>query len=97
VKSKRRGHVQIGVDVMDVMKSPENGNPVVRDVPPVEGQVHQQKRKNELRSGGLDDMHQSERGIGRPSQRGERRRSDEHCGGRECQQRHHPVDDQACE
>src|SRR5882672_9243759 len=48
VKPKRRRHVEIRIDVMDVMKSPEKRDAVIRHVPPVERQIHQEKCEHEL-------------------------------------------------
>ena len=51
VKPKTRRNIQIRVNVVNVVESPEKGNAVVRDVPPVKRQVHPKKADDELGNG----------------------------------------------
>lgn len=41
MKTERGGDVEIGVDVVDVMDPPQQGEAVVRDMPVIEAQVEQ--------------------------------------------------------
>jgi len=41
VKAKAGGDVEIGVDVMDIVKAPQERNAVIRHVPVIEAQVEQ--------------------------------------------------------
>jgi hypothetical protein len=42
------GHVQVWVDVMNIVKAPENRDSMVSEMPVVEREVHQQKAKHEF-------------------------------------------------
>jgi hypothetical protein len=67
VKSERRRYVELRIDVMHVVESPQQWHAVIGDVPPVEGEVEQQEREEGL-SGGRDrqDMDQAKRAGRRP-------------------------------
>ncbi|HSZ76428.1 MAG TPA: hypothetical protein VK775_03465 [Chthoniobacterales bacterium] len=43
MKAEGGGNIQVRVDMMDIVKTPEKWHPVVSQVPVVERQVHQQK------------------------------------------------------
>src|SRR2546421_12889521 len=61
VKAKAGGDVEIGIDVMNVVETPEHRNFVVQHMPVVKTQIQQQKAKNELRPGRYgDEMYQAE-------------------------------------
>ena len=62
VKTEAGRDVEVGIDVVDVVKAPEKRDAVVEHMPPVEAQVHEQKRDHELRRRGQrDDVKQAER------------------------------------
>ena len=48
VKPEAGGNVEIGIDVMDVVKTPEEGDTVIGDVPIIKSEVHQEKTEREL-------------------------------------------------
>ena len=52
METKGSRNVQIGVDVVDVVEAPEKWHPMVSHVPVVEGEIHEQKTKRELKRAG---------------------------------------------
>src|SRR5258708_13594545 len=47
VKAKPSGNIEIGIDVMNVVKPPEQWDSMICDVPIVKAEVHKQKAKAE--------------------------------------------------
>jgi hypothetical protein len=61
MKAEGRRDVQIRIDVMHVVEPPQEAHPMRRHMPPVEQQVHQQHRRDELRRRRQrDDVDQAE-------------------------------------
>ena len=56
VKAKRRGDVQIAIDVMHVVKAPQKSEFMIGEVPVVEREIQQQKADHGLR--GCGEAHQ---------------------------------------
>src|ERR1043166_9754079 len=48
MKSEAGGNIEIGIDVMHVVKTPEKWDAMIGDVPIIEGEVHQEKAEREL-------------------------------------------------
>src|SRR5207249_3524496 len=49
MKPKAGGNIEVRVDVVDVVKTPEKRHTVIGDVPIVKSKVHEEKAENELK------------------------------------------------
>lgn len=65
VKPECSRDIEVRVDVMHVMKSPEKRHAMVRDMPVIKPQVHEEKAQRKLRPDRqYDEMDQTERLVG---------------------------------
>src|SRR6267378_5256095 len=94
MKSERGGNVEIGIDMMNVVETPEKRQSMIGEMPVVKCKIHQQKTDRELRPcRERDKVNKTKRpGIGPAQGRLSRRLHQRDCGD-EAQGGDHEVDD----
>ena len=86
VKPETGGNIEIGVDVVDVVKPPEKRDLVIDDMPIVKSEVHEKEAERELKWRG--QRHEMDHAKGfrvRPVQSRQRCRSHQDSGDKKCE------------
>jgi hypothetical protein len=93
MKTERRADVEIRIDMVHIVISPQEGNPVVRYMPVIEAQIQEQKCDTDLPCTREPQERKQAEGLAlRKVERGDCRRLRE-CGGRgKCRGRNGDVD-----